>query len=240
MWVEPGRTARRPWLCVSLELKRRKRVHLAAFFLMVALVGKSAQATEDFEFWSATGASVRLSKDWTVGAEEILKFANGAGHLYLNQTDLGFVYGGLADWIDIGLNFKESFKEEDDGHWSRENRPHLNITLKNQVGALDVSDRSRLEYRDFEDDDDTWRYINQLKVKLPCEFTRFKIRPYFAYQLYLNMEGHAFEKNRVYSGASLKLSKDIESELYYVWQSGKSDGCWDDLNAIGMQLKIAF
>jgi hypothetical protein len=211
-----------------------------AAVLIVVLVSERAQAAEDFQFWSTTSASLDLDKNWTVGVEEILKFANDSGHLYLHQTDLGFVYGGLADWIDVGFNFKESFKEESDGHWSRENRPHLNITVKGRVGTLDVTDRSRLEYRDFEDGEDTWRYVNQLKVRLPCEFTRFKVRPYFADQVYIDIGGHAFEKNRIYSGASFKPSKNIESELYYVWQSGKSDGCWDDLNAVGIQIKVAF
>jgi hypothetical protein len=58
--------------------------------------------------------------------------------------------------------------------------------------------------------------------------------------LYLNLEGQTFEKNRIYSGVSFELTKNVESELYYVWQSGKFDDQWKDLNALGFQIEILF
>ncbi len=228
------------WLCVNLELKTDNRVYLVTAVLAVLLISKSSAADGDFQLWNTATASLDLNKDWTATVEEQVKFGNGAGHFYYHHTDLGFVYGGLADWIDLGFNFKEVFLEEDDGHWSRENRPHVNITVKGPVGAFDVSDKSRFEYRDRENEEDLWRYVNRLKVKLPFELTKFKIRPYVADQIFLNMEGRAFEKNRVYAGASFKLSKELESEIYYFWQLGRFDGRWEDTNVLGLQLNIAF
>ncbi len=150
------------------------------------------------------------------------------------------MYGSLADWIDLGFNYKEIFLEESDGHWSRENRPHVNVTFRGRLGALDWADGSRFEYRDMKNEEDIWRYVNRLKVKLPCEFTRFKFRPYFADYVFINLDGQTFDKNRVYSGVSFELSKDIESELYYFWQSGKLDDQWQDMSVLGLQLKIYF
>jgi len=119
----------------------------------------------------------------------------------------------------------------------REDRVYLAAAV---LVVLLVSDRSRFEYRDLENEEDIWRYVHGLKVKWPREFTKFKVRPYVADQVYINMEGRAFEKNRVYSGVSFNLSKDIESELYHVWQSSKSDGRWEDVNALGLQIRIPF
>jgi hypothetical protein len=235
-----GQPVRYFWLCVSLNLKTDNRVYWLAAISAVLLTSKSCLAGGDFQVWNTTIASLDLNKDWTVSVEEQQKLGDNAGRFYYHHADLGFVYGGLADWIDLGFNFKEVFLEDGDGHWSRENRPHVNITVKGPVGAFDVSDRSRFEYRDREDQEDLWRYVNQLKVKLPFELTKLKLRPYVADQIYLNMEGRAFDKNRIYSGASFKLSKDLESELYYFWQSGKSDGRWVDMNVLGFQLKISF
>ncbi|MHC4511081.1 MAG: DUF2490 domain-containing protein [Planctomycetota bacterium] len=221
-------------------MKTEKWVFRVVAMLAVLLIGKSSLADGDFQFWSTAGVSFGVNEDWTGAVFEQLKFGNDAGHLYLHQTDLGFVYGSLADWIDIGFNFKHSFREDSDGHWSRENRPHLNITFKGRLGTLDFSDRSRLEYRDKEHEEDLWRYVNKFEISLPYEFTQFKFRPYVADQVYINLQGHAFEKNRIYSGVTFDLSKDVVSELYYVWQLGKSDGRWQDLNAIGLQIKLPF
>jgi len=231
---------RNVWLCVNLKLKTDNRVYLLAAVSTVLLVSKSTRANGDFQLWNTATASLDLNKDWTATVEEQVKLGNGASHFYYHHTDLGFVYGGLADWIDLGLNFKEVFLEEDDGHWSRENRPHVNITVKGPVGPFDVSDKSRFEYRDRENQEDLWRYVNRLKVKLPFELTEFKIRPYVADMIFLNMEGRSFEKNRIYAGASFKLSKALESEIYYFWQLGRFDGQWEDINVLGFQLNISF
>jgi hypothetical protein len=225
---------------VNLEFITDKRVYLVAALLAVLLISKSSRAGGDVQLWNTATASLKLNKDWKATVEEQLKFGEGAGHFYYHHSDLGFVYGGLADWIDLGFNFKEVFVEEDDGHWSRENRPHVNITVKGPVGPFDVSDRSRFEYRDLENENDLWRYVNRLKVKLPFELTKFKLRPYVADQIYLNMEGRAFEKNKIYTGATFRISKALESEIYYFWQLGRFDGQWEDLNVLGLQLNISF
>ena len=150
------------------------------------------------------------------------------------------MYKGLSDWIDLGFNYKQGFIKGNDGHWIQENRPHVNITFYGRLGPLDFSDRSRFEFRDRENREDLWRYVYRLEVKLPLEFTRYKFRPYIADQVYLNLEGHTFEKNRIYSGVSFELTKNLESKIYYVWQSAKLDGQWIDLNALGFQIEILF
>lgn len=221
-------------------MREKKRVCLVTAILVILLVGKRSLADGGFQFWNMEFASLDLNKDWTTTIEEQLKLGDRAGHFYYHHTDLGFVYGGLADWIDLGFNFKEVFIEEDDGHWSCENRPHLNVTVKGPLGGLDVSNKSRIEYRDREDKEDLWRYVNNLKVRLPFELTRFKFRPYVGDLIFLNMEGHAFDRNRIYSGVSFKLSKNLESELYYLWQLSESGDHWEDTNVLGLQLKISF
>jgi len=56
----------------------------------------------------------------------------------------------------------------------------MNLTFKGELFGLDVSDRSRFEFRKREAKEDSWRYRNMIKVKLPWEFTSLKLRPYFA------------------------------------------------------------
>jgi hypothetical protein len=199
-----------------------------------------ASTDGDFQFWSTVGVSFDVNKDWAGAVEEHLKFGNDAGHLYYQHTDLGFTYKSFADWIDIGFNYKQVFVELPDDHWSSENRPHLNITFKGRLGSLDFSDRSRFEYRDKEYGDDLWRYVNKFEVNLPFELTKFKFRPYVADQVYINMDGSGFEKNRVYTGVTFELSEDIESELYYVHQWSEFLGRWQELSALGLQLKFRF
>jgi len=225
---------------VSSELAGKNRKYLIPAALAILLLSRSSLADGDFQFWSTTGASVKVDKDWKATVEEQLRLGNDAGHLYYQHADVGFVYGGLADWVDLGFNFKEVFWEQSDGHWGQENRPHLNVTFQGRLGELDWTDGSRLEYRDREDEEDIWRYVNRLKVRLPYEFTRFKVRPYFADYVFINLDGHAFDKNRIYTGVSFELLKGVESEVCYFWQLSKFDGRWEPLNGLGLQLNIPF
>jgi len=195
---------------------------------------------EDFEFWSTVGVSFDVNKDWAAAVEEQLKFDDDAGNLYYQQTDIGFTYKNLPGWIEIGLNYKQAYKEQSDGHWGRENRPHFNIKFKGRIGKFDFSDRSRFEYRDKQYSEDLWRYVNKLEVNLPFELTQHKLHPYIADQIYINMDGSGFEKNRVYAGFDFELLEGIESELYYVRQWSESSGRWQELNALGFDLKFRF
>jgi hypothetical protein len=230
-----------------IKASKTRRLRRAAASLLVVLalfafrnVSCSASNDDDFQFWSITGVSFKVDKDWTAAVEEHLKFGDDAGNLYYQHTDLGFTYYGVADWIDIGFNYKQVFIESPDDHWNRENRPHFNVTFKGRLGSLDFNDRSRFEYRDKEYDNDLWRYLNKLEVNLPFEFTRFKFRPYVADQVYINMDGSGFERNRIYAGVTFELSEEIESELYYVHQWYECLGQWQELNALGFQLKFLF
>jgi len=77
-------------------------------------------------------------------------------------------------------------------------------------------------------------------MKLPVELTGLKLQPYVADEVYINFDEEDFNRNRVYSGVSFKLSENIGGEVYYLWQSSKSGGSWEDINVLGTKLKFYF
>ncbi len=102
------------------------------------------------------------------------------GNPYLCNWDLGIVYKGLADWLDVGFDFRKECEKDSKGKFRHENRPHLNRTLKGRLLNLDVSNRSRFSRKDKENKDTVWEYRNKTKVKFPVELTALKLRPYVA------------------------------------------------------------
>lgn len=210
--------------------------------IIVLLIGKTCFAYDegDFQYWSSVGVSFDINKDWEVTFEEQFKLGENAGHLYQHHSDLGFVYKGFADWIDLGFNYRLVREKDSSDKWRQENRPHLNVTLKRKLFDLDLSSRSRLEYRDKEDKKDLWRYRNKVTLKLPLELTKLKLKPYLADEVFFNLDEEGYNKNRVYAGASFKLTKNIKGEIFYLWQSSRYDGGRKDINVIGTKLKFAF
>ena len=195
----------------------------------------------DFQWWTAGGASFDINKDWKVTFEEEFRFGDDAGELYYHHSDLGFVYGSLADWLDLGFNYRQVFERTDsEGDWKQENRPHLNITLKGQLFGLNISDRSRFEYRDREDKNDLWRYRNKFTVKFPLELTKLKLKPYLADEVFIPLNDDNITRNRFYTGISFEVLENMTGEVFYLWQSSRSSDDWKDANILGTRLKFRF
>lgn len=199
---------------------------------------------EGFQYWSTASTSFDIDKDWRFTFNEEFRLGDDGGNLYYHHSDLGFVYGGLADWMDLGLNYMQAWEKDGTDQWRSENRPHLNLTLKGELFDIGLSNRSRLEYRDRENKKDVWRYRNKVTAELPLEvtvpLTELKLHPYLADEVFINFDGQGYNKNRVYSGVSFKLWKNSKGSIYYLWQSSRKSGGWEDINVIGTQLKFYF
>ena len=194
----------------------------------------------DFEYWEVAEVGFNINEDWRGVFEEEIKVRDTGGELYYHHWDLGFVYNSFADWIDVGVNFRKVYTKDGEGEWRQENRPHLNATLKTKVFGCQMSDRSRIEYRDREKTEDFWRYRNKLTVKLPVELTVLKLQPYFAEEVFISMNGEGFNSNRFFCGFNINLSKNIKGDVFHVWQADRAEGSWEDINIIGTGLKFYF
>ena len=223
-------------------MKAGNWTYFAAAVITIVLISGVCFAYDDegFQYWSTANVTFDSDKDWKITFEEEFRFGDDGGHLYYQHSDLGFVYKSLADWIDLGFNYRQVFEEDSKDKWRQENRPHLNVMLKGKLFGLDLSDRSRFEYRDRESKKDLWRYRNKVSVKFPLELTSLKLQPYLADEVFINFDEEDFNRNRLYAGLSLKLSKNIKGEVYYLWQSSKSGGDWKDINVLGTGLKFYF
>ena len=194
----------------------------------------------DFQYWSKVSLCFNINKDWQFEFEEEFKLGDHAEQLFIHNSDFGFVYSGLAGWLDLGFKFKKEYEKEDDGSWTEENRPHFNVTITSRLLGLDISDRSRLEYRDLQEEKDLWRYRNKLTVRLPLELTQFKLQPYMAEEVFINFDAEDFNTNRLYGGFYLWLSKKTRLDVYYLWQVSKDDGNWDNTHVLGTNLGFYF
>lgn len=218
------------------------RVCFVAAVLAVLLAGGVCFAADDgdFQWWSTARLSFDINKDWGFTFKEELRFEESGGSLYHHHSEAGFVYKSLADWIDLGFNYRQAYEKDSAGEWREENQPSLNITLKGKLLGLDVSDRSRFEYRRRENRDDVWRYRNKVTVKLPLELTPLKMKPYLADEVFITLNDDNIDRNRFFAGASFDLAKNLKGDVYYMWQSSKGSDNWTDINVLGTALKFSF
>jgi hypothetical protein len=194
----------------------------------------------DLQYWSTGGVSFDIDKDWRFTFKEEFRLKESGGQLYYHHSEAGFLYKSLSDWIDLGLNYRQAFEKDSEGEWRQENQPSLSVTLKSKLFGFDLSDRSRLEYRDREIKKDIWRYRNKLTIRLPLEFTGLKLKPYLADEVFINLDEEGYNNNRLYVGVSFELSKNLTGDVFYLWQSSRSGGGRKDINVLGTALKFSF
>jgi len=101
----------------------------------------------NLEFWQEATVSFDLDKNkkWGAYGSQESKHGRHNGNPYLYNVDMGIVYRGLADCLDIGMSFKKEYEQDRSGRFRHENRPHINFILKGKLLNSDTSDRIRIE-----------------------------------------------------------------------------------------------
>ena len=220
--------------------------------LVIAVVmafSSSVCSGAEYELWTAAGVRWDPNDNWRFTFQEAFRFDEEGGELYYRHTDAGATYRGFAEWLDVGLRYRGVFgtARDNDGHI--ENRPYLQMNIKGNFLGFHVSNRNRIEYRDRKTADNVWRYRAMFTINEPFERMssnrrrRFKdkIRPYVSDELFFDLDGGGYERNRLYGGLSCLLHERAAWNVYYLWQSSRSSGRWEgDLNVLGTTITFLF
>ncbi|MBN3039853.1 MAG: DUF2490 domain-containing protein [Candidatus Omnitrophica bacterium] len=195
----------------------------------------------DFQYWSAASASVKINEKLKLSFEEESRFADDADQYYYQHYDLGLAWSGLAKWLELGASYRHIYEKSKE-EWYQENRPHLNVTARANIFDFGLSNRIRFEYRNRHKDkaEDYWRLRNKFTVRLPLKITKFEIQPYVADEIYYDYNVEGINRNRVYAGFSFKIIKNLNGDIYYLWQSSEGAGKWEDINIFGTNIKYSF
>ena len=218
----------------------QKKILTLFVFVVTIPLYMSAHAFEDgdLQLWNTDSLETKLNKSLKVKVEEELRFGDDVSELYYTHTDGGLTYGVNKN-LDLGVNYRQIF-EKKKGEWKEESRPHANATLKFTWEDFKFSVRNRLEMRIREGQKDVWRCREKFTVVAPWKWTSFEFQPYVADEMDIDFEGKKFTRNRLSAGFQFKLVENLKSDVFYMWQSSKTDDDWLDYNVIGIKLKAAF
>lgn len=193
----------------------------------------------DFQYWNTENVTWKVKDDVKLSVEEEFWFGDNAGDFYYQHTDLGVTYSGLADWVDVGANYRSVLSKSGD-NWANENRPHLNLNLKTKIADVSLSNRSRVEFRMKRSVEDKIRYRNKTTFKFPSIWKKADLKPYVADELFIETGSIEYTANRLYAGFTGQLTKSINFEIYYAMQSSKSSSGWNEINVLGTKVGLAF
>jgi hypothetical protein len=225
------------------KLFRNTTIGFVTALVLVTVTGSTCFGSTDgnAEYWQGIGLEFNMDKDWKVTISEELRVGKSGDDPGLHNTDVGLVYKGIADWLDVSLNYKKEFERDSAGKFRSENRLHFNMMFKSEMFGCKLGDRVRLEYRDKELSNDHWRFRNRFKINLPFTLTEYNLQPFVSDEIFINLGESTVKQNRFATGLSFKLAEDIKTTVYYMYKSSMSaSNGWTDTNVIGTNIVFVF
>ncbi len=219
----------------------RLRQRIAIIIIALVTAGTSfGFEDKGFQWWSYIDGNKKIADDWRVSFKQEFRTGDDGGNLYYEASDIFLTYSGLCDWLDIAVGYRLVYEKDNSDEWRHENRPMIDLTLKAKFCDFPVASRNRFEYRDFENKKDVWRYSNKIIVRLPVELTSLKLKPYTGYEFFITLVDDNVDKNRIYFGTIMPVTKGIDADIYYIYQTNRSGEHWDEVHVLGTGLKFEF
>lgn len=211
---------------------------IAGLFLMLA-ARAHAYDDGDFQIWNTDVEEFKIGTNAKIALEEEFRWADNASEFSYQHYDIGYFYN-LKKYLNVGGGYRQVY-ELKKGKFKEENEPYLTATLLGALSGFALEDRSRMEYRHFDYQSDSWRYRNKLTIKTPWKFTKIGIQAFLSDEILIGIgKISELNQNRFSSGLSMNLTKNIKGEIYYMLQSSKALGRWTEANVFGTKVKIAF
>ena len=224
---------------------------LAAALLALG-AASPARAGGDWQVWLDQAANKALSDQTAVRVAQSFRYSFAEDRLATYYLEAGATWDARP-WLALGLGYRQQYDRRD-GHWLEENRPFADATLRRKIRAVTISDRSRIEYRDRDGQEDIWRYRNKLTLQVNAWEPGFGLKPYVAAEAFIDESADLRERNRTRFALGLRtdpdryLLRNVESrwaqalamDYSVTVQRTKEDDQWMDEYIAGVQLGLQF
>lgn len=119
-----------------------------------------------------------------------------------------------------------------------ESRLRFAVNIENSWKRFSVDDRNLVEYRFRNNSADSVRYRNRFRFFYPIVKNKKALFvPFAANEVFYDFQAGNFSRNELSVGLSRKISSNVTSDFFYLWQTNKS-GSPKQLNVFGVNLKI--
>lgn len=210
-------------------------VVLACMLMLPAFV--KAQDSS-FGNWLIYIGNKQVNEKWNIHNEVQYRNYNAIGDLeqLLLRTGLGYTFSENRGNLLLGYGYilSENYVGDTDEKVSvNEHRIFQQYITKQDLGVIKLQHRYRFEQR-FVEDDFKMRFRYFLGVNVPLGKGESKASKFYvsAYnEIFLNTETSIFDRNRVYGGLGMRISKAIRIEAGYMNQFFETAGR-DQFNVI--------
>lgn len=182
---------------------------------------------------------VSLNEKWVVLHRSQLTLRDDLSDLFFGFADIGVGYKFLPGWRIDGVYRRVWIRPGE--KWLIEDRPLINLTWFGTIKDARISNRSRIEIRDYRrDKKDDLRYRNETRLDLPWEILPGGIKPYFEDEFFWGRNSGKFEMNWLTGGLYCKPNKHTKLKLGYRWVYTRAGSDWENRNQLVTGLNFYF
>ena len=212
---------------------------LAAGIMILAAVNAYGYPDGDFQIWHTEGQSVSLKDRTKLAFEEEFRYGNDASEFFYHHYDVGLSYD-----VNKNLSTKIAYRQiyaGEKGKFKPEFQPNINVTPKYEFYGFKIEDNNRFDLKLFDDNrTDGVEYRNKLLIKAPWKLPPLKIEPYVSNEIFVDLNGVAWRRNRFSAGITFDLVKSLKGDIYYMLEDAKKSGKWTSANILGLKANLAF
>ena len=196
-----------------------------------------AENNGDWQYRAMGTINKSFSNNWRlqIGYQSHFGKSNTNHNLFRTITDLSLWYNVNKNLI-CSIDYKQEYARENED-WLIERRPHFNLRIRWNWFKLLFEDKSRIEFRYFEDSAYKSRYRNRILIRFPMQYFHISIHPYVGNEIFFNLNRVGFSRNRIYLGLMLRINK-IQPEFFGFWQITDEEINWIQEFVVGFRLML--
>ena len=218
-----------------------KKIVLLLFVLCLVVFSfsKSGVASDDWQYWNEFVFEHEINEKWESVLKAEQKFSDDCSDCTTYNFSLEGIHK-INNMHSLGFGYMYE-KEKADDEWPREHRFTTKLITKWKIDNIKLKLYNKLEYRDFEEEKDKWRYRLKLKGSTSVDLNGFSFNPFISDEVFYDFDDNELNKNRFAFGIEKGLTNNIEASLYYLRETSKNDNDnWPGINVIGTEFVIVF
>ena len=210
-----------------------KYFFLGTLLLLGNFVLGQDEETENY-VWSYSSMSGNISEKTQLVFAEKLHYNVTRGQFDYNQSDL-ILYRKLHKNFSIGMAIRNAHAGRN-GNRVSEITPQLYGVYKANPKNIGIIWSNRFGYRNFDTGDKQVRYRNKLTLISPLSYTKLRIRPYVAEEMFIKLNQDGFYNLRLFGGLYLFDIRFLKVNLFYCYNMIESDDVWKHQNVAALNL----
>ena len=179
-----------------------------------------------------------LNPKWSLLHRSQVALRDDMSDFFFGYADIGVGYRFHPDWRIDGVYRRAWIRPADT--WLIEDRPLVNLTWFGKIQEARVSNRSRIEFREYRwAKPDDIRFRNESRLELPWGVAG--IKPYFEEEFFFGKESRHIEMNWLTGGLYFKPSNSTKLKVGYRWVAFRYEsGKWENRNQLVTGINLFF